>query len=67
MYIYVKNAHLNAIPGIKAYAAEFVREGTFGPNGYLKQAGLIAANDATRQRAARFATSMTPMTSAGLK
>jgi phosphate transport system substrate-binding protein len=67
MYIYVKNAHLNAIPGIKAYAAEFVREGTFGPNGYLKQAGLIASSDATRQRAARFATSMTPMTSAGLK
>jgi phosphate transport system substrate-binding protein len=67
MYIYVKNAHLNAIPGIKAYAAEFVREGTFGPNGYLKQAGLIASGDATRQRAARFATSMTPMTSAGLK
>ena len=67
MYIYVKNAHLGAIPGIKAYAAEFVREGTFGPNGYLKQAGLIASGDATRQRAARFATSMTPMTSAGLK
>jgi phosphate transport system substrate-binding protein len=67
MYIYIKNAHLNAIPGIKAYAAEFVREGTFGPNGYLKQSGLIASGDATRQRAARFATSMTPMTSAGLK
>jgi phosphate transport system substrate-binding protein len=67
MYIYIKNAHLNAIPGIKAYAAEFVREGSFGPNGYLKQAGLIASGDATRQRAARFATSMTPMTSAGLK
>ncbi len=67
MYIYIKNAHLNAIPGIKAYAAEFVREGTFGPNGYLKQSGLIASGDGTRQRAARFATSMTPMTSAGLK
>ncbi len=67
MFIYVKNAHLNAIPGIRAFAAEFVREGTFGPNGYLKQAGLIASSDAIRQRSARFATSMTPMTSAGLK
>lgn len=67
LFIYVKNAHLNAIPGIKAFAAEFVREGTFGPNGYLKRAGLIASGDAVRQRAARFATSMTPMTSAGLK
>ena len=67
MFIYVKNAHLNAIPGLRAYAAEFVRETTFGPNGYLKQAGMIALGDAVRQRSQRFATSMTPMTAAGLK
>jgi phosphate transport system substrate-binding protein len=67
MFIYVKNAHLNAIPGLRAYAAEFVREGSFGPNGYLKQLGLIASSDAIRKRSAAFATSMTPMTSAGLK
>jgi phosphate transport system substrate-binding protein len=67
LYIYVKNAHLNAIPGIKQFAAEYVREGTFGSKGYLIQAGLIASPDATRARAAKFATSMTPMTSAGLK
>ncbi len=67
MFIYVKNAHLNAIPGIRAYAAEFVREGTFGPRGYLKDHGLIALSDAQRLRSQRFATSMTPMTAAGLK
>ncbi len=67
LYIYVKNAHLNAIPGIRQFAAEYVREGTFGPSGYLKQSGLIASPDAARARAAKFATSMTPMTSAGLK
>ena len=67
MYIYIKNAHLDAIPGIRAYAAEYVREGTFGASGYLRQSGLIAMSTAQRQRSARFATSMTPMTSAGLK
>ncbi len=67
MYIYIKNAHLDAIPGIRAYAAEFVREGTFGAKGYLRQSGLIAMSDAQRLRSTRFATSMTPMTSAGLK
>ncbi len=67
MFIYVKNAHLNAVPGIRAFAAEFVRETTFGPKGYLRQAGLIALGDTIRQRSQRFATSMTPMTSAGLK
>jgi phosphate transport system substrate-binding protein len=67
LYIYVKNAHLNAIPGIRQFAAEYVREGTFGSRGYLVQSGLIASPDAVRARAARFATSMTPMTAAGLK
>ncbi len=67
MFMYIKNAHLRAIPGIRAYAAEFVREGTFGPKGYLRPAGLIAMSDAQRQRNARMATSMTPMTAAGLK
>jgi phosphate transport system substrate-binding protein len=67
LYIYVKNAHLNAIPGIKAFAAEFVRESTFGPSGYLARLGLVPLPDAVRQRNQRFATSMTPMTGAGLK
>jgi phosphate transport system substrate-binding protein len=67
MYMYVKNAHLNAIPGIRAFAAEFVRESTFGPKGYLVSLGIVAMPDAQRVRAQRFATSMTPMTAAGLK
>ena len=67
LYIYVKNAHLNAIPGIRQLVAEYAREGTFGARGYLISAGLIASPDAVRSRAAKFATSMTPMTAAGLK
>ncbi len=67
LYIYIKNAHLEAIPGIRQFAAEYVREGTFGRGGYLLQAGLIVSPDAVRSRAAKFATSMTPMTTAGLK
>jgi phosphate transport system substrate-binding protein len=67
LYFYVKNAHLNAIPGIKAYAAEFVRETTFGPRGYLMGLGMIAMPDPVRARNQRFATSMTPMTAAGLR
>jgi phosphate transport system substrate-binding protein len=67
LYIYVKNAHLNAIPGIRQFATEYVREGTFGPSGYLTQAGLIASPDAVRSRAAKMATTMTPMNAAGLK
>lgn len=67
LFIYVKNAHLQAIPGIRQFAAEYVKETTFGPRGYLKDRGLISSPDAARVRAARFATSMTPMNAAGLK
>jgi phosphate transport system substrate-binding protein len=67
LYIYVKNAHLNAIPGIRQLVNEYVRETTYGPRGYLIQYGLIASPDGWRNRATRMATSMTPMNAAGLK
>jgi len=67
LFIYVKNAHLQAIPGIRQFAAEYVRESTFGPQGYLRQLGLVPSPDTARQRSARMATSMTPMNAAGLK
>ncbi len=67
LYIYVKNAHLKAIPGIRQFAAEYAKETTWGPRGYLLQYGLISSPDASRKRAAAFATTMTPMNAAGLK
>ena len=51
LYIYVKNAHVRAIPAIRAFVAEFTKESAFGPNGYLRQAGLVAAPDGVRARA----------------
>ena len=56
LFIYVKNAHLQAIPGIRQFAAEYVRESTFGPQGYLRQLGLVPSPDAARQRSGRMAT-----------
>lgn len=67
LYIYVKNAHLKAIPGIRQFAAEYAKDSTFGPSGYLLQYGLIPSPDASRKRGAAFATTMTPMNAAGLK
>jgi phosphate transport system substrate-binding protein len=67
LFFYVKNSHLSAIPGIKAYVAEFVREGAIGPAGYLTQKGIIVLGAPARQRSQRVAASMTPITSAGLK
>lgn len=67
LYFYVKNAHAKAIPGIRAFSAEFVREATFGPQGYLLKLGLIALPDTVRKRNQGLATTLTPMSGGGLK
>ncbi len=67
LFIYVKNQHAAAIPGIKQFVAEYVRETTWGPRGYLTQYGLIASPDAVRARSLRMGMSLTAMNTAGLK
>ena len=67
LYVYVKNAHVGAIPSIKAFVAEFTKESAFGPRGYLRQAGLIAAPNAARARSQMAARSLAPLNFAGLK
>ena len=41
MFFYVKKAHIGVVPGIAEYAGEFVSPAAMGPNGYLKDVGLI--------------------------
>ena len=65
MFIYVKGAHLNAIPGLKAFVAEYAS--AWNPDGYLTRRGLIASTDAKRAEMAQRATALTPMTGADLK
>ena len=67
LYVYIKNAHVGAIPSIKAFVAEFTKESAFGPRGYLRQAGLIAAPNAVRARSQVAARSLAPLNFAGLK
>jgi phosphate transport system substrate-binding protein len=67
LYIYIKNAHANAIPAVRAYAAEFTKESAFGPNGYLRQAGMIAAPNNVRARSQQSARGLAPLNLASLK
>jgi phosphate transport system substrate-binding protein len=67
LYIYIKNAHANAIPAVRAYAAEFTKESSFGPNGYLRRAGLIAAPNNVRARSQQLARALAPLNLASLK
>jgi phosphate transport system substrate-binding protein len=68
LFIYIKNAHANAIPAVRAYAAEFTKESAFGPNGYLRRsAGMIAAPNNIRARSQQLARSLQPLNLASLK
>jgi phosphate transport system substrate-binding protein len=67
LYIYIKNAHANAIPAVRAFAAEFTKESTFGPNGYLRRGGMIAAPNSVRAQAQQAARGLRPLNLAGLK
>ena len=67
LYIYVKNAHVGAIPAVRAFVAEFTKESAFGPNGYLLRAGLIAAPNNIRARSQVAARGLVPLNHASLK
>ena len=67
LYIYIKNAHAGAIPAVRAYAAEFTKESAFGPGGYLRRSGLIAAPNGIRARSQQLARALAPLNLASLK
>ena len=67
LYIYIKNAHARAIPGIRAFVAEFTKESAMGPKGYLTQHGLIAAPNNVRARSQQAARNLAPLNLASLK
>lgn len=67
LYIYVKNAHVKAIPAIRAFVAEMTKESAIGPKGYMLAGGLVAAPAPVRARAQQAARTLTPVKFAELK
>ncbi len=41
LFIYVKNAHREVIPGLKEFVAEYVSESAMGQDGYLSERGMV--------------------------
>lgn len=48
LYIYVKNAHFDKIPGLREFVREVTLEGAMGPDGYMPRQGLIPLPEAER-------------------
>jgi phosphate transport system substrate-binding protein len=49
IYVYIKNAHLDVIPGMKEFVAEFASDDALAPGGYLSERGLTPMLDDKRK------------------
>lgn len=65
LFIYVKNAHLDAIRGLREFVAEWAR--SWGKDGPLANIGFVANPDDVAARSAAAASGFTAMTADGLK
>ena len=61
LYFYVKSAHLDVIPGMREYVAEFTSPDTWGPGGYLEERGMIPMPDEERAKFKADAKNMTAL------
>lgn len=61
LYFYVKNAHVETVPGIREFVAEFTDEETWGEYGYLTEKGLIPMGEDERAQFADDAANLIPL------
>ncbi|MFO7642250.1 MAG: PstS family phosphate ABC transporter substrate-binding protein [Candidatus Competibacteraceae bacterium] len=61
IFFYVKKAHVEVIPGLKEYIAEFTSDKAIGPDGYLLDKGLIPMPDAMRAQVRANAAALKPL------
>ena len=65
LFIYVKGEHVNVIPGLKEFLAEYAKG--WGNGGYLAQRGLISSPADIQAAALATVNSLKPLDPAGLK
>ncbi len=61
LYIYIKKAHINIIPGITNFIKEFTHDRTAGELGYLADHGLVPLLSEERQEANKQALHLLPI------
>ncbi|GGD87946.1 phosphate ABC transporter substrate-binding protein [Tsuneonella deserti] len=65
LFIYVKNAHLDAIRGLREFVGEWAK--SWAKDGPLAKIGLVAATPEVEAKSAEAAKSFTPLSPTGLK
>ena len=61
LYVYVKNAHVGVIPGIKEFVAEYMSDKASGEEGYLVDKGLIPLPEDEHKEVMATAVALKPM------
>jgi phosphate transport system substrate-binding protein len=61
LYFYVKKAHVDVIPGLREFLAEFTSERAWGEYGYLSDRGLIPLPEEERAAVARTVRDLLPL------
>lgn len=65
LYIYVKMAHLNSVPGLKEFVAAWAK--AWGPDGLLKSKGMVISPEDVRNKFAPIAANPVAMDASTLK
>ena len=65
VYVYAKGEHMNVIPGMREFLAEYAK--AWGKGGYLERRGLIPSPADVQAKAAQAATQLTPLAASELK
>jgi phosphate transport system substrate-binding protein len=66
LFIYVKKAHVDTIPGIREFLTEFTSEKAWGDEGYLTDKGLIPMPEAERKQFREAVENLTPLSGSDL-
>ena len=64
LFLYVKKAHINAIPGLKAYLEAFAS--AWEPGGYLTKRGMVASPESVRKSSADAVRNLTVLDGSAL-
>jgi phosphate transport system substrate-binding protein len=67
LFIYVKKAHMDVVPGMKEFIAEYASDKALGPDGYLADKGLITLPDDQAKASMEAAKSLAVISADGLK
>ena len=67
LFIYVKKQHIDSVPGMKEFIAEYASDKALGPDGYLADKGLITLPADQAKKSMEAAKSLAVISGEGLK